>query len=85
MFLLEYNREQGFHYNTVLAQEGKFVSPLFSYGWLPVCVIPDAFHHYPELDVLLSKLQEAKASYEKVVNVIVLWVMMTMEQFEPEL
>lgn len=75
MLLLEFNEQQGFHYNTVILHERRFSSKLFSYDWKPVCIIPDELVHDPEYDALTNRLEEDHASYETIVNIVTLFVM----------
>lgn len=84
MILLEYHQKQGFHNNTIICNEGRFNSPLFSYGWKPVCIIPDRLKYDPAFEALIDKLEAELPEYETVVHEIVFWVMKTLEAQESE-
>ena len=75
MILLEYNKKQGFHNNTIIPHEGRFSSPLFSNGWIPVCTIPDALIHDPEFEALIDRLEDELPEYEAVTEAVVFWLM----------
>ena len=85
MVLLEYHPQQGFHNNTCIPEKGKFSSKLFSFGWLPVCIIPADIQHDPELEALTDRLEDEHADYETVVNEVVFWVMKTLEKRESDI
>lgn len=84
MILLEFNEKQGYHNNTVIPWEHRFSSKLFSYGWKPVCVIPDELVYDPEYEALTDRLEEEHASYETIVHEITLFVMTRYETLEIE-
>jgi hypothetical protein len=84
MVLLEYHPDQGYHHNTVIPCEHRFSSELFSYGWKPVCIIPDDLWHDPEYQALTDRLEEEHASYETVVREVILFVMSRYEKMEEE-
>ena len=81
MILLEYNPEcKQFHHNTIFSGNDGFVSPLFSNGWMPVCVIPDELTLNDEYQALIRNVKEIDAPYKTVVYLFSYWVMREMEK-----
>ena len=79
MILLEYNEKQGFHHNYAIPCQHRFSSPLFTFGWYPVCVIPDALLHDPDYESLTDRLEACHADYQTVTHEVIYWLMNKME------
>lgn len=81
MRLLEYNPEcKQFHHNIIFSGNHGFVSPVFSNGWMPVCVIPDELTISEEYMNLIGNIKRMDAPYKTVVCIMTYWVMREMEK-----
>lgn len=73
VWTLEYNeKEHQFHYNNS-CEKGEFRQALFSFGWMPVCLIPDCYSTDKEFGDLLNKICDKKLSYQDAVKSVYAW------------
>ena len=64
-YLLEYNRStHQFHYNHLNKDERTFHSALFSYGWSPICILPEELSLDQDFIDFTNYLAKKKMGYK---------------------
>lgn len=79
-YLLEYNRStHQFHYNHLNKDERTFHSALFSYGWSPICILPEELSLDQDFIDFTNHLAKKKMGYKDMYRLVNMWVINWMQ------